>query len=168
MDDVAEEAGLQRSNLYRYFANRDALIAAVIVREIEITNVLRRQKIPLSGPVSAVLVESLELGYDIARTDETTQLLLTAEARDATSMIVAAQQAIMNAERDYWDPVLAYGRARDEINPSMSDARIVRWFLTAQVLLSTRAGVPESLAAGTRDFFTDFVVPPVLNLIARG
>ena len=163
MDEVADEAGLQRPNLYRYFANRDALISAVVVREIEIINVQRRQSIPLRGEMGPIMVESLVLGHDIARSDEMTQMLLVAEMQDTTSAIVTAERVIMNAEEAYWAPVLAYGRSRNEVNAAMSNARIVRWFLTMQVLLSTRGATVAALG-DTRGFFADFVVPPVLNL----
>lgn len=163
MDDVADEAGLQRPNLYRYFPSRDALIGAVIVREIEITNAERTKQIPLRGPVGPVLVKSLALGHDIAISDETTQHLLVAEMRDATSAIVAAEQTVMEAESQYWRPVLSYGRARGEVNPDLSDARIIRWFLTSQVLVSTRPEMLDGLADSARDFFEIFVVPPVLS-----
>lgn len=164
MDDVADQAGLQRPNLYRYFANRDALITAVIVREIALTNAVRQERIPLDGPVSAILVESLALGSALARSDEMTQFLLVAEMREETSAIVTAEQAIMHAECSYWYPVLAYGRSRNEVNPAMSDARIVRWFLTMQVFVSAQPEVETSLAANARQFYAEFVVPPVLNL----
>jgi AcrR family transcriptional regulator len=165
LDDVADEAGLQRPNLYRYFANREALIGAVIVREIEITNATRRERISLRGPVGPILVESLVAGHEIARSDEMTQLLLVAEMKDTTSAIATAEQTILSAESAYWEPVLAYGRSRNEINAAMSDIRIVRWFLSMQVLLSTRDETLTALAADTRGFFADFVVPPVLNLV---
>lgn len=52
MDEIADEAQLLRPNLYRYFPSREALIAAALEREIEITNGIRREKIPLDGPVA--------------------------------------------------------------------------------------------------------------------
>jgi AcrR family transcriptional regulator len=35
LEDVAREAGLSRQTVYRYFANKDALVTAVILREEE-------------------------------------------------------------------------------------------------------------------------------------
>ena len=162
MDEIADEAGLQRPNLYRYFPSRDALIGAVIVREIGITNAQRRERISLRGPIGPILVESLVLGNEIARSDELTQLLLVSDMRDTTSAIATSERLIMRAESEYWNPVLSYGRSRGEVNPAMSDDRIVRWFLAAQVLLSTRAETLSGLADDMRGFFVDFIVPPVL------
>lgn len=162
MDEIADEAQLQRPNLYRYFPSREALIGAAIVREIEITNALRRERIPLHGPVGPVLVESLVLGNEIARADEMTQFLLVNDMRETTSVIATSEQLIMTAESEYWNPVLAYGRSRGEINHRMADERIVRWFLSSQVLLSTRSELFGGLADDIRGYFADFVVPPVL------
>jgi AcrR family transcriptional regulator len=162
MDEIADEAQLRRPNLYRYFPSREALIGAAIVREIEITNTRRRERIRLRGPVGTVLVESLVLGNEIARGDEMTQFLLVQDMRELTSTIATSQSLIMSAESEYWYPVLAYGRRRDEINPSMTNERIVRWFLTSQVLLSTRSELFSGLADDLRGYFGDFVVPPVL------
>jgi AcrR family transcriptional regulator len=163
MDEIADEAQLLRPNLYRYFASREALIAAALVREIAITNSTRRERIPLQGPVAAVLVESLVLGYEIHRTEEMTQFMVVKEMVEITSTIVAGDELIMTAESDYWYPVLAYGRSRQEINPRLSDERIIRWFLSSQVQLSVRTELLEGLARDAREYFSDFVVPPVLS-----
>lgn len=162
MDEIADEANLQRPNLYRYFPSREALLSAVIVREIEVTNAKRRKRIPLTGPITPILVESLAMGNEIARGDEMTQFFLVQEMRETTSMVAATEQLIMAAERDYWQPVLAHGRSRGEINQHMTDERITRWFLSSQVLLSTRPELLGGLADDLREYFADFVVPPVL------
>ncbi|WP_293040213.1 TetR/AcrR family transcriptional regulator [Mycobacterium sp.] len=163
MDEIADEAQLLRPNLYRYFASREALIASALEREIEITNGIRREKIPLDGPVAAVLVESLVLGYEIHRAEEMTQLVVVKEMIEITSSIVAGDELIMAAESDYWYPVLAYGRSRGEINDRLSDERIIRWFLASQVQLSTRNELFDNVARDAREFFADFIVPPVLS-----
>jgi len=162
MDEIADEAQLLRPNLYRYFPSREALISAALVREIAITNTTRRERIPLRGPVAAVLVESLVLGYEIHRTEEMTQFMVVKEMVEITSTIVAGDELIMTAESDYWYPVLAYGRTRKEINARLSDERIIRWFLSSQVQLSARSELLEGLAHDVREYFSDFIVPPVL------
>jgi AcrR family transcriptional regulator len=164
MDEIADEAGLRRPNLYRYFPSRDALVGAVIVREIEITNERRRARIPLAGTVGPILIQSLTLGNELARSDDLTELLLVADMRDTTSEIATSEQLVMRAEADYWKPVLGYGRGRGEINSAMTDVRIIRWFLTAQILVSTRAEMLQEVADDLRTFFAEFVVPPVLSM----
>lgn len=158
MDDIATAAGIARPNIYRYFANRKALVLEVLVAEIEASNAERRRALPIIGPVRELLVESLVMGAERVRANK----LLTATLKDGldvAAQVVSGDRRILDVEFEYWAPLLAHGRARREITPHLSDERIVRWFMTFHFLAASR---PELVDDDVRSWIADFIVPPVL------
>ena len=158
--DVANAAGVARPNLYRYFDSRKDLILEVLVDEIRRTNAERWKRITLTGPVRPLIVSSLVQGQEIAHDDYLAQVGYSAEALAVTADLVSTEPRILDAQYEYWGPLLEYGRARREIAPHLTNEAIVRWFLAAHVLVTERPGlVPD----GNLDaWFQNFVVPPVV------
>lgn len=161
MDEIADEAGILRPNLYRYFPSKDALIVEVIVREMRATHEARRQKLPMTGPVRPLIVESLIMGAVISRSDEVIRTNMAIDAIHLTARLCATEQKVLDAQYEYWGPLLEYGRARHEINPALSNERIVRWFLSQHFVFFER---PEFFGGpdGIPGYIEDFVVAPVL------
>lgn len=160
LGDVAAIAGVARPHLYRYFANREALVLEVLIYEIRQVNAERWRRFTLAGPVRPLILDSLMLGHEIAHDDYLAKLAFMGEALALTADVVSREPAILDAQYEYWGPVLEYGRARKEIAPHLSNERIVRWFLSAHVLLAER---PELVPDGdVHAWFRDFVVPPVV------
>jgi AcrR family transcriptional regulator len=160
MEDIAAEVGLHRPRLYRYFPTKESLIGAVIVRETRKIHEQRRARYPLRGPLAPLLVDVLVLGYRMCLEDEFVRFNMASDAVDLTTGVVASDPAIQDAEDEYWDEVLAYGRARGELRPDLSNRRIIRWFLLMQMAFLERT---EAFDADTvRDWMRDFVVPAVL------
>jgi AcrR family transcriptional regulator len=160
LGDVAAIAGVARPHLYRYFGNREALVLEVLVAEIRRTNAERWQRISLAGPVRPLILQSLVLGHEIAHDDYLERVNYSSEALAITADLVSTEPRILDAQYEYWGPLLEYGRARREIAADLTNERIVRWFLAAHVLLAERPSlVPEGDVLA---WFRDFVVPPVV------
>jgi AcrR family transcriptional regulator len=161
MDEIADEAGILRPNLYRYFPSKDSLIVEVIVAEMRTTHEARRATLPMTGPVRPLIVESLVMGAEISRTEDAIKTNMAVEAIQLTARLCATEQRVLDAQYEYWGPLLEYGRARREINPGLSNERIVRWFLSQHFGFFER---PEFFGGpdGIPGYINDFVVPPVL------
>jgi AcrR family transcriptional regulator len=160
MDDIAALAGIARPNVYRYFASRKALIQVVLVEEIRQVNAERWRRFTLSGPVKPLILDALMLGHDLANDDYLARIAFDREALGITADLVSEEPAILDAQFEFWGPVLAYGRARHEIAEHLDNEQIVRWFLAAHVTLAERPQlVPNGDVLG---WFRNFVVPPVL------
>lgn len=160
LDDIANLAGVARPNLYRYFDSRKDLVLEVLVDEIRRTNAARWRKLTLAGPVRPLIESSLVLGHEIAHDDYLARVGYTTEALAITADLVSAEPRILDAQYEYWGPLLEYGRARREIAPQLTNERIVRWFLAAHVLLTERPELVPDADVGA--WFRDFVVPPVV------
>ncbi|MFE5708245.1 TetR/AcrR family transcriptional regulator [Rhodococcus koreensis] len=160
MDDIAGQVGIARPNLYRYFSNKEDLVRALLDAEISAVNNQRRYRIPLSGNVRDLLIESLSMGADLAASNELLSVVLTDDLGAISAKLIAADETIMAREADYWRPILRYGRQRDELNSSISDNRILSWFMANHYVFLAR---PELVIGDRREWIADFVVAPVLN-----
>ena len=161
MEDIAAEVGVHRPRLYRFFPTKESLISAVIVRETRKIHQQRRDRFPISGPLEPLLVEVLVLGYRLCIEDEFVRFNMASDAVDLTNGVVANDPAIQEAEDEYWDEVLAYGRERGELREDLGNRRIVRWFLMMQMTFLERTeSFPDEDTV--REWMRDLVVPAVL------
>jgi AcrR family transcriptional regulator len=160
MGDIAAAAGLQRPNLYRYFPNKEALVLEVLMRETRSVHAERRARVRLAGPVGPLLVESLVSGQALARGDELIRFAMTGETAELTADLVRSESLLFDVEKTYWEPLLDYGRERDELRDDLADDEIVRWFFVSQFLMFSHEDFFP--AEAVRDQVERFVVPAVL------
>lgn len=160
VEDIAASVGLARPNLYRYFPNKKALVLEVLIYEIRQANAARWRQLALTGPVEPLILKSLMLGHETSHDDFRALLGYEGEALALTADVVSSEPSILEAQLEYWGPVLEYGRVRKEIAPYLTNERIVQWFLSAHVQIAER---PEIVPEGdVYAWFRDFVVPPVV------
>ncbi|QSE92091.1 TetR/AcrR family transcriptional regulator [Rhodococcus pseudokoreensis] len=159
MDDIAGQVGIARPNLYRYFANKEELVRALLEAEILAVNNQRRHRIPVSGPVRDLIVESLLVGAELTMRNELLSVIFSEELGEVAARLVADDSNLMSMEVDYWQPILDHGRRREELDSDMPDARILHWFMTNHYVFVTR---PELIDGDIRAWIEDFVVKPVL------
>lgn len=161
MDDIAGQVGIARPNLYRYFANKEDLVRALLEAEILAVNNQRRHRIPVSGPVRDLIVESLLVGAELTMRNELLSVIFSEELGEVAARLVADDSNLMSMEVEYWQPILDHGRRREELDSDMPDARILHWFMTNHYVFVTR---PELIDGDIRAWIEDFVVKPVLAI----
>jgi AcrR family transcriptional regulator len=163
MDDVARTIGLARPNLYRFVPSKDALIQLVNMKHTAAVDSQRRQRIPIEGPVSELLVRSLVMGVAIARRDEFALDLLTGANTDfaARTLALSGEDPILPRPA-YWYPILDHGRARGEVRPDLSNGQIVRWLGMMSLLFVQQPDLfPDE--ASVEWYCRQFVVPSLLS-----
>src|ERR1700752_2774427 len=77
MEDIADEAGMQRPHLYRYFSGKDDMVRQVIVDEVRRRGQDLRRRLSLNGPVGPLLLQSLVDGLDLSAADWVTQYMVS-------------------------------------------------------------------------------------------
>ncbi|MDQ1489553.1 MAG: hypothetical protein QOJ23_2067 [Actinomycetota bacterium] len=158
MDDIAQGVGIVRPNLYRYFPSKEAVAAAVSAEESRRINNIRRERLPIEGPVGDLIAASIVLGLQLALEDEYIVDLLRMENRDLVPETIAAA----TVRYEYWRPIFEHGRARGELRSDLSDDDLIRWLSTVQLhFLSQRALYP-TIDDIERDVRL-FVVPSITN-----
>src|ERR1700736_2557617 len=75
MEDIADEAGMQRPHLYRYFSGKDDIVRQVVVDEVRRRGRDLRRQISLRGPVGPLLLESLVHGLELSAADWVTEYM---------------------------------------------------------------------------------------------
>ena len=164
MEDIADEAGLQRPNLYRYFPNKAAVIREAIIQEMHAAHAARRKKVKLDGPIGPLLVDSVTLGLEYSRKNETIGFNLSPGGIDITIEMLSGDPEVMATQLAYWGPLLQHGRQRGELRKDLDDAKIVRWLLNNQFLALERPQLFQGF--DIRSWVQEFIVPPLLT--ARG
>lgn len=135
MADIANRAGIRRSNLYRYVDNKQELLAQVLIQQVRAVHAERRPAPPFHGPIGALIIAALEQEHELARDDELLQIARSAEIEPHTAHLLRTDDELFRATSDFWVPVLAHGRSRGEIRDDITDDDIIRWFFLVQYML---------------------------------
>ena len=160
MDDVARVVGIARPNLYRYVSSKDALVALVVIAETKKTDEMRRRLLPVEGPVSHLIVESLALGVELAREDDVLLALSTGNHPVAASLIGIQGTDLPRAS--YWFPIFDHGRSRNELRDDLTNDEIRRWIGLMTMLFIQRDDMfPDT--DSVRHHAERFVVPALLR-----
>ena len=162
MEDIADEAGMQRPHLYRHFSGKDDIVRQVIVDEVRRRGRDLRGRISLRGPVGPLLLESIVDGLELSAADWVTQYMVSPEAAHDVERIIAAPGGVVDSGWDYWGPLIAYGRGRGEIRDDLDDAEIVRWFISLTFMLLQNPGLLAGFGGPGR-YIEQFVIPAVLK-----
>src|SRR5882757_3954329 len=108
VEDIAAEVGIARPHIYRHFASKDAIVHAVVLREIRHHHRRLAKKFPHRGCAADLIVGSLLSGiYDAAR-DPDMQFLVGDDAAHLTARALTSSPEIVEELRAHWIPLLEY------------------------------------------------------------
>jgi AcrR family transcriptional regulator len=158
MDDIAQRVGIVRPNLYRYFPSKEAVAAAVSAEESRRINEIRRERLPVEGPVGDLIAASIVLGLQLALEDEHIVDLLRLENRDLVPETIAAA----TVRYEYWQPIFEHGRARGELRSDLTDDDLIRWLSSVQLHFLEQRALYPTIDDIERDVRL-FVVPSITN-----
>jgi len=160
MRDVAAEAGLSRGSVYRYYADRDALVGAVLERTADrfvgaaATAVDAHTTLADQVAEAAVFIRT-HLG------DEGLTLRLPGE-RDSllAAMMTAGGGRLVERWDDFWLPRLAAAAQRGEVRPDLDHRQAAEWIvrLMLSFALLPSAVVDLDDADAVRAFVRDHAV----------
>ena len=161
MEDIAREAGIARTVLYRHFASRDALQQAVMVRHIERRAAELHQRVPRRGPSGALILRALVFGITGPPGDRVSESVLGVEVVHDTAALVATSPAIAAAMHAYWEPYLRHAAGRGELRDGVAVDDAVRWLTMIVFYFLTLPEVAppaERLEDHLRTFVVDAIV----------
>lgn len=137
MADIAKAAGLSVGQIYRYFENKEAIIAAIVAQDLaemrEKFAELERQPGNLLQAITGHMPEAMEKCYDLRRSALVLEVLAEAarnpkvamivRAADAQERCLAATMLTRSRKPDWSDAEFA---ARAEMIALMFDGLIIR------------------------------------------
>ncbi|HVW32463.1 MAG TPA: helix-turn-helix domain-containing protein [Acidimicrobiia bacterium] len=160
MDDIASEAGLQRPNLYRYFANKDAIIVEVILRDISRLSVRLRQSLRLRGPARKVLLSALKVVIPSLQESRFAHHLLhrPEHIRTIVHLAAASDTVFESAVHSYWAAIFEYAERRGELRDDIDPRAGIRWIIFVMLfcfLYPEALGSEDELSAYLETFVVD-------------
>lgn len=158
---VADAAGVRRSHLYRYFADKADLVSAVVSAEAAEINAERRRRLTNVKGFGDRVVRSLELAVELVDSDPFWASLIAPGNVPYTAYAAANDPELLASNAAYWEPILDQARQQGEIDQALQDDEIVTWLLGLQFLFLERREIFPT-AEHIRRYATTFVLPALL------
>ena len=160
MNDVATEAGVSRGSVYRYFADRDTLVQAVLesvarAHVAEAEPAVRRQP-TLAGKVAEAAVVVRHLADDERRLG-----LREHPGEPALATLqLAASPAMFARWIEFWLPFLEAARADGEVRADLDLRQAAEWIMRILISLVTVPSATIDLddPAQVRRFIEQYLV----------
>jgi AcrR family transcriptional regulator len=158
MDDVANEVGLSRPSVYRYFADRDDLLIELITRHARSLLDRARKSIARQSSLPDQIVESVLYTAEHARRDPLTRHVIDPDATSlGRRMIASGTREMMRAEM--WDPILDAALANNELPPGLPRSDIHLWLGNVTLIVMRGLEDGEGDVRRYRSILRRFVVP---------
>ena len=163
LEDVAKAADVSRATVYRYFRNRDELMLAVILRELD-----RSYEQSLDDFAGAVrtpeeaaraIVDAAVYLLETIRSNPKLQLFLDTEGAAA---INGASEAFFAAVAEDLRPYLEPAQAAGAIRPELDVLEMVEWILRTILSLLTVAGPVRRTSEDERRYLATYLVPALV------
>ncbi len=158
MSEVAVAAGVSRASVYNHFADRDAVVAAVLHRAAErfvaSSEPTVRRRRTLAGQVAeaALFIRAHRGDPDHTVTPGGEELLAT--------LLTVQTDGLIARWIDFWLPFLADAERRGEIRTDIDHRQAAEWIVRIMLSLAVMpsASVDLDNPAAVRAFVTEFIV----------
>jgi AcrR family transcriptional regulator len=161
MTDIAREAGIGRTGVYRLGVTRQELTDAAILSRLRELGETIRPVAAREAPFAEVLVEATIATVDVARSDpELQHLLATTESLSLHRLLTSHTSRMQEFVLDLYAPMFARARRQREIRSDVDDERIVEWLRSIYLMLWLR---DDLTPAEERALVEDFVLPSVVR-----
>jgi AcrR family transcriptional regulator len=167
MDDIGKQAGVSRPTVYRYFGDRDNLLAALIERRTRMLFGRARDYMFGFESFAEQLVEGLLYLIDHGRTDPIVRILVGPEYFGVTSPIVNGSELAAELTAEMWEPVLRRAIQRGEIRSDLDVLDVGQWLALVQFIMVGRLDVTGADDPGSREMLKKFVLPAFMPMAWR-
>jgi AcrR family transcriptional regulator len=160
MAEVAELARVSRGSVYRYFPDRDTLVAAVLRRtaqrfvESSAGSVRRRRTLAAQVAEAAVFIR------EHMRDPSLTLPALGGEDALLATLLAAHVDGLVAEWVEFWQPLLAEAATRGEIRDGLDHREVAEWIVRIMLSFAVMPSVVIDLddAAAVRRFVQDHIV----------
>lgn len=160
MHDIAKEAGIGRTGVYRLGVTRPELTEAAIVSRLRELGEGIRPIADRDAPFDELLLDTSIATVDAARSDpELHHLLDTTTTVSLHRLITGHDSAMQTIVADVLGPMLQRGRDEGDLRPEVTDARAIEWLRGVYLMLILREDLD---ADAERALVADFVLPSLV------
>lgn len=166
MAEVADEAGVSRSTLYRYFPGRDDVLLGLMLTRVDnalgvLVGSLRHPDDPTRCLPEMVLVPALSV-----EGDPLNEALFAAESTAVATALEMGSQPIVEVLLKHYQPLLQRWQAAGRVYADLDPGATVQWLHTTTLFLLAPSWRHRS-AADKRQFVEQFVVRALVPQIRQ-
>src|SRR5581483_337051 len=158
MDDIAREANVSRPTMYRFFADRDDLVMAVIRARAAVFIEQVRSFVARQDTFEAALIEGMLHLVELGRNDPYVRLLVSPSHMTLASQVIGGSEEALDLASEMWEPMFAAAQERGELDPARDRREMCRWMLCMMLLLVGRSDLLPDIA-GQRRMLQEFLLP---------
>jgi AcrR family transcriptional regulator len=163
IDEIADEAGCSRATIYRYFADKDELIRAVMVRRAaEIADQLTAELGDFADPAE-LLVEGVLRGIDGLRADPCFESFWGPSSQPVTARVAGGSTALNEVIAGALEPLLRLAEATGRLRPEIKPSEAAEWMFLISIALATISSPVDRTRAEQAAFLHQFLVPALLR-----
>lgn len=162
VEDIAKEAAVHRTTVYRYFGTRDDVLAFVMLRETKGVIAVAESALEGAGPFGDRLLDALDGALGSVEGSRWLSILFSPESL-SMAVSASASGAFRDRIREVLRPHVQAAKSAGEIRADLDPDATADWLVrVAQMLLMERvAGVEQT--TDRRAVFRDFVIPGLIR-----
>jgi len=165
MEDIAKEAGMARSRLYKSITTRQQMIEGAILERLkEIAEEIKPLLTQSPSLADALMTGSLATTAATRGDPELTHLVETANTIRLHTVLTGRDPLAHEAFWGLWQEVFEQGRARGELRDDVTDSDLIEWLSGVQMMLSLREDLEP---ARERRLLDKFLLPAFLTTARR-
>ena len=139
MAEVAEEAGVVRSTVYRYFASRDDLLLALLLQRIDsaLADHVGALQHPEDAPGS--IQELVVAPVQSVVGDALNEALMSGESTALTTALEIGSEQIVDVILRHYGPLFERWQADGQLHADLDPRETARWLHTTSLFLVARS-----------------------------
>jgi AcrR family transcriptional regulator len=168
VEDIATAAKVSRATIYRYFANRDELVLAVVLRSLEqsgegdLDDWFRDADSP--EQFGDALVDAMAAFLARLRHDPKLEVLLNREASGVSATISGASEALFTIVLDDWRPRMTSAQQAGLIRADLDIDELSEWVLRGMLSLLTVEGPRHHSIQDERRLLATYLIPALVPI----
>lgn len=163
MGDIAQEVGVSRPTIYRYFADRDAVLSAIVESRSRRLFGKARAYLRRRPTFGEQVVDGLVYLVDRGRSDPIMRLIVSPEHMDTATALLGSSGLAARLTTEMWTPLIDEARARGEIRRGTKTEDICDWITMVQLILMGRKDFGRSDDPEHRRMLTLFLLPAIVD-----
>lgn len=162
MEDVAKAASMSRATVYRYFADRESLIAESVVRRARANMDRARGYITRWPTFEERIVEGICRDIRKGHLDPMVNRLVSPESMALSFQLLNESGRAVELTHELWGPILADEQAAGNIRADLDLRLLSEWISELEIMYISQYGTDDSALDRVREKLRAFVVPALL------